>query len=114
MYHEESWHVLGGGFRIGVDGHEAENDHDHHQRVDDEADAHTLDGVARFLKGFGVLHEDRDVGQLKGTVDKGGVQRVRKRQLLSGHGGHGVGNLRQAGYDVRDIHDQQAGNDADG
>lgn len=114
MYHEKGRHVLGGCFRVGVYSHQTENYHDHHQGVDHEADAHALYGVARILKGFGVLDEDRDVGELEGPVDKRGVKGAGQRQLLGGHSVHGVGNLRQAGDDIWNVHNQQAGNDADG
>ena len=114
LYHEEGRHVLGGCFRVGVDGHQTENDHDHHQGVDHEADAHALYGVAWLFKGLGVLDEDRDVGKLEGSVNKRGIKGGGQRQFLSGHGAHGVGNLRQAGDDIWNVYNQQAGDDADG
>ena len=114
LYHEQRRNALVHNIRIRADGQQTENNHDHEQRIDNPADAHALDRIVRLFKGLGVLDEHGDIGELEGAVQKCGVQCFAKRRRLCSHGVHGLCNGTGTCDDVRNVYDEQTGDDADG
>ena len=114
LYHEQRRYALIDNVRIGADGQQTQNHHDHEQRIDYPADAHALDGIVRLFKRLGVLDKHRDIGELEGAIQKCRIQRLAERRRLCGHRVHGLRNGAGACDNVRNVHDQQTGNDADG
>lgn len=92
LYHEQRRHALVHNVRIGADGQQTQNHHDHEQRIDNPADAHALDGIIRLFKRLGVLNKHRDIGELESTVQKCRIQRLAERRRLCGHRMHGLCN----------------------
>ena len=61
-----------------------------------------------------MLDEDCDIGKLEGSVEECGVQGFAQWEVCGFHGIYSIADLSGSGDDVRDVDDQQTGNNADG
>ena len=61
-----------------------------------------------------MLDEDCDIGKLEGSVEECGVQGFAEWEVCCLHGVYSIADLSGSGDDVRDVDDQQTGNNADG
>ena len=61
-----------------------------------------------------MLDEDCDIGKLEGSVEECGVQGFAEWEVCGFHGIYSIADLSGSGDDVRDVDDQQTGNNADG
>ena len=60
-----------------------------------------------------MLDEDCDIGKLEGSVKECGVQGFAEWEVCGFHGVYRIADLSGSGDDVRDVDDQQAGDNAD-
>ena len=95
-------------------GHNSKTDHRHHQRVDDKAEPHAFDCIARFFEYFGVLDKYRNVCQLERSVKECGVKCLSEWLCGCCHLLCSCTDGRPSVDDIRNVYNQKPGNDADG
>ena len=61
-----------------------------------------------------MLDEDCDISKLEGSVEECGVQGFAEWEVCGFHGVYSIADLSGSGDDVRDVDDQQTGDNADG